>query len=882
MSHQQGFTRNRFAFFILAMAALCGLVLLLALEMQRSRERELEFAQRDIDALTETLAQHANGTIGKIDVVLRKVARDYPWLASLPAHDANRELRALLDSIPESQSLRIADSTGHIAYDASGIPPTGSIADRNYFKAHRDNPDSGLVISEPIFARFTHNWVFTVSRRLISPDGAYVGHVQGAVNADYFENFYRTLNIGEGGLIALLDNERRLIARYPAKRDALGKVVDSAPVRALIASNENMRRFREVSPIDGVDRILAAHRVEGMPFVIVIGRSTNEVLTSWRNTAFSYAVGISVLGFALAALILLWQRSYHYAWRKAGNMADALATNEKRSRVLLDSLPDPAWLRDEDSRFVMVNDAYLKACNKKREEVIGKRLDEVWLPSAASRFREQDDLVCRERIVTRDEGYADEHNRNSRYYEYIRSPVLDEDGRLIGIAGFARDLTEHKQAEDRIRYIAEHDHLTDLPNRLLLNTEMSRAIAGTVGNDAHMALLFLDIDRFKNVNDTLGHNIGDQLLLQVAERLRETIHADDTISRQGGDEFAILLVNCANSAMVAVIAQRVLDAIARPFMIGDHELSVTGSIGISIYPEDGADIDALLKAADTAMYSAKSAGGGSYRFFKPEMNARIRERMQLEHQLRRALEREELELHYQPQYDLADHRMIGVEALLRWHQHEHKGYVSPARFIPVAEDTGLIQPIGEWVLTEACRQGVTWDKEGVPEFTIAVNVSAAQLTARNLVGIVASALDRSGLPAHRLELELTESALMADQDRAITVLNDLRRLGVKLAVDDFGTGYSSLSYLKHLPIDKIKIDQSFIRDITTDRNDAAITQAIIAIAAKLELRVIAEGVEADGQLETLRAYGCNEVQGYHLGRPMPPDELIAHLRRAAA
>ena len=881
MTRQHGITGKRFIFVILALLALGGLVAMLALEVQRSRERELTFAQRNIEALSETLAQHVSGTIGKIDVVLRKVARDYPLLAAQTQHETNHELRALLSSIPESQSLRIANSGGSFVFDASGTLPTANIADRQYFLAHRDNLASGLVISEPIFARITNNWVFTVSRRLSSADGGYVGHVQGAVASEYFESFYRHLNIGQSGLIALVDSDRRLIARYPEKPEVLGKVVDSVHVREMLANGETTRRFRENSPIDGIDRILSAHRIDGLPFIIVIGKSTSEVLAGWRETATSYAVGITILGLILSVLILLWQRSYHRALHKAEKMTEALSTSERRSRVLLDSLPDPAWLRDEHSRFIMVNEAYLRFCGKPREQVIGKRLEEVWLPSAAARFREQDDLVRRERIATRDEGYGDEKNPSSRFFEYIRSPVLDESGELIGIAGFARDLTEHKQAEDRIRYLAEHDSLTDLPNRLPLNTEMSRAIAGTVGVGAHMALLFLDIDRFKNVNDSLGHNLGDQLLLQVAERLWEILQTNDTISRQGGDEFAILLVDCANSAMAAVIAQRILDAIARPFHIGDHELSVTASIGICLYPDDGADIDSLLKNADTAMYSAKSGGGNSYRYFKPEMNARIRERMHLEHQLRRALERQQLALHYQPQFDLANGKLVGVEALLRWQQPE-SGFVSPARFIPVAEDTGLILPIGEWVLTEACRQGVAWQRAGLPEFVIAVNLSAAQLAARNLVGMVASALGNSGLPAERLELELTESTLMKDHERARMVLGDLRRLGVKLAVDDFGTGYSSLSYLKHLPIDKIKIDQSFVRDITTDQNDAAITQAIIAIAAKLNLRVIAEGVETRDQLDTLRDYGCDEAQGFLLGRPIPADELAAKLNPAAA
>ncbi len=408
---------------------------------------------------------------------------------------------------------------------------------------------------------------------------------------------------------------------------------------------------------------------------------------------------------------------------------------------------------------------------------------------------------------------------------------------------------------------------------------MADAINRSVGSQAPMALLLLDLDHFKNINDSLGHEVGDKLLQLAAERLRHTLDAADTLSRSGGDEFAILLTECSGAPMIGRIAQRLLETMAQPFNVDGHELVLSASVGISMYPHDGTDLGALLKNADAAMYSAKAAGRNTYQFFTPEMNARVFERLSLENSLRKALPRQELMLYYQPQYRVGGGDPIGFEALLRW-RHPELGLVPPARFIPIAEETNLILPIGEWVLAEACRQQMAWQRAGQPATTVAVNLSPVQFRQRNLVSLVQRVLAETGLPAAQLELEITESLLMDDTERAVEVLHELKSLGIRLSLDDFGTGYSSLSYLKRFPLDKIKIDQSFVRDMIKDSGDAAIIQAIIAIAAKLELGVIAEGVENQSQLDYLALHQCGEVQGYLFSPPVPAAEVCRFFNSA--
>jgi diguanylate cyclase (GGDEF)-like protein len=419
---------------------------------------------------------------------------------------------------------------------------------------------------------------------------------------------------------------------------------------------------------------------------------------------------------------------------------------------------------------------------------------------------------------------------------------------------------------------SEHDFLTGLPNRMLLNDRVNQAIRLALRHRRKVAVLFLDLDGFKHINDSLGHPTGDKLLQSIAKRLVDCVRGSDTVSRQGGDEFVVLLSDEEHSEDAAVTARRMLRAVAEAHSIDRHDLHITSSVGVSVYPDDGMDAETLIKNADTAMYQAKENARESYQFFKPAMNARAVERQAIEEGLRRALERHEFAVHYQPKINLRTGEITGAEALLRW-THPIRGLVSPAQFIPIAEACGLILPIGNWVLREACQQARAWVDAGLPLVTMAVNISAIQLRDENFLEGIFAILQDTGLDPRFLELELTESVLMKHAESTASILRTLRAKGVQIAVDDFGTGYSSLSYLKKFPMDALKIDQSFVRQITTVPDETIIVAAVIGMGRSLKLRVVAEGVETQEQLAFLQAHQCDEAQGYYFSPAVLPQQF---------
>jgi diguanylate cyclase (GGDEF)-like protein/PAS domain S-box-containing protein len=453
------------------------------------------------------------------------------------------------------------------------------------------------------------------------------------------------------------------------------------------------------------------------------------------------------------------------------------------------------------------------------------------------------------------------------------SPIYDRGGQPTGAVIVFRDVSVARAMAMAIAHSAEHDFLTDLPNRMLLNDRISQAIAMAPRHLKKVAVLFLDLDGFKHINDSLGHTIGDRLLQSIAKRLVDCVRNGDTVSRQGGDEFVVLLSEVNRPEDTTITARRMLRAVAEPHSIGEHNLYITTSIGVSVFPDDGDDAESLIKNADTAMYQAKEDGRQGYKFFKSAMNVKAVERQGLEENLRRALERREFALHYQPKVDLKTGKITGAEALLRW-THPIRGLVSPLQFIPVAEECGLILPIGKWVLREACQQARRWLDAGLPRITIAVNISAMEFRNKGFLEGVVAILKEASLDPSFLELELTESVLMKHATSTEAILKALRARGIKLAIDDFGTGYSSLSYLRRFPIDALKIDQSFVRQITTTPNETAIVTAVIGMGRSLKLRVVAEGVETPTELAFLQSHLCDEAQGYLFSRPVPPDEFV--------
>jgi diguanylate cyclase (GGDEF)-like protein/PAS domain S-box-containing protein len=569
-------------------------------------------------------------------------------------------------------------------------------------------------------------------------------------------------------------------------------------------------------------------------------------------------------------------RALRYAIERK-TMEEALFVVKERAQVTLNCIGDAVVCTDISGNITFLNLVAEKMTGWPWEEAVGRPMDEVFrIQDAVTREvtpNPMDAVVGLNRtvhlpsncILVRRDGFETP-------IEDSVAPIHDREGKATGAVIVFRDVSATRAMAEQMTHSAQHDFLTGLPNRMLLNDRVNQAITSAPRHSKKVAVLFLDLDGFKHINDSLGHPIGDKLLQSIAKRLVGCVRGSDTVSRQGGDEFVVLLSEMEQQEDAAISALRMLEAVSQAHSIDQHDLHITASIGLSVYPDDGLDAETLIKNADTAMYQAKENGRQSYQFFKSAMNVRAVERQSIEESLRRALERKEFSLHFQPKVRLATGEITGAEALIRW-THPTRGPVSPATFIPVAEDCGLILPIGQWVLREACKQARAWLDAGLPLGTIAVNISSMEFRDDNFLESVFTTLSETGLDPKSLELELTESVLMKRAESAASVLKTLRARGVRIAVDDFGTGYSSLSYLRKFPIDALKIDQSFVRQITSAPDDTTIVTAVISMGRSLKLRVVAEGVETREELEFLRSHHCEEAQGYYFSRPVLPRQF---------
>ncbi len=548
----------------------------------------------------------------------------------------------------------------------------------------------------------------------------------------------------------------------------------------------------------------------------------------------------------------------------------------KLAATVFDSSREIIVITDANTNIISVNRAFSEISGYDSAEVIGQNIR--ILKSGRQDASFYDAMWKSIKSVGYWQGELWNRRKDGEVYPaWVSISAVRNEGNVIEkYISVSTDITEFKQAEDRIRYLAYYDPLTDLPNRTLLRDRTEQVLHNASRERRQAALLFLDLDNFKNINDSLGHLSGDELLQEVAKRIQSELRQSDTVGRLGGDEFLILLAD-VNVGAAMHVARNLLNGISRPFTAQGHTLTVSASIGIALFPRDGNTFEELHKNADIAMYKAKELGRNRYHFFTQELNSAAMERLVLENALRRALDENQLNLHFQPQVEIASGRIIGTEALLRWN-HPELGSVSPAKFIPVAEESGLIGPIGAWVVREACRQNKAWQDAGLPPMVVAVNTSTRQYSMGDVYAMVSDALQSSGLDPRYLEVEITESLLAQDIDATLDVLTNLKALGVQIAVDDFGTGYSSLAYLKRFPLNKLKIDQSFVRDLDTDEDDRAIAAGVINLGHSLQLTAIAEGVETEQQLETLRTLGCDEAQGYLFSRPLPPEELERLLR----
>ena len=565
--------------------------------------------------------------------------------------------------------------------------------------------------------------------------------------------------------------------------------------------------------------------------------------------------------------------------------AEMLFEEKERAQVTLNSIGDAVISTDAGGRVTYLNAAAQSMTGWSLEEGVGSPLEDVLqIADATTRETMQNPMTLaileNKTVSLMSNCVLIRRDGTEAAIEDSAAPIHDRRGHVTGAVMVFRDVSMARALSLKMAHLAQHDSLTDLPNRLLLNDRLTQALTLAHRNDQRLALLFLDLDRFKNINDSLGHAIGDRLLQSVAERLLACVRSSDTVSRQGGDEFVILLPEVSQPADAAVTAEKILLALSTPHRIDRQDLHLAASIGIVTYPEDGTEAKTLLKHADLAMYRAKDSGRNTYQFFEPDMNGYTADRQSLESGLHRAIERHEFVLHYQPIVRLDSEELIGVEALIRWH-HPQRGLVSPAQFIPIAEESGFIAAIGRWVLHEACRQSRGWRAAGLPPMRIAINISTVELRDKGFVENVGGILEEHGLLPRDLELELTETFLMRDSNSTAAVLQSLSDLGVRIALDDFGTGYSSLSHLKRFPIDTLKIDQSFVRNLAADADDASIVSAVIGMGKGLQIRIVAEGVETREQLAFLRRQGCPEGQGYYFSRPASAREFSQLLRRSA-
>jgi diguanylate cyclase (GGDEF)-like protein/PAS domain S-box-containing protein len=627
----------------------------------------------------------------------------------------------------------------------------------------------------------------------------------------------------------------------------------------------------------GLGAVRRAHAAAPrIPLVVLTGLDDDSVaLQALQEGAQDYLVKGQIETRGL-------RRALRYAIERK-SMEEALFAEKERAQVTLDSIGDGVICTDVAGGISFLNVVAENLTGWSYAEAKGLPMADVFQmlepTKRLSQFPQAPGLhAIASTALPAPSAILVRRDGTQTAIEESVAPIHDREGRTTGSVVVFRDVSVPRAMAVELAYVAQHDFLTGLPNRMLLSDRIARAIVSAKRHKNHVAVLFLDLDGFKHINDSLGHSVGDKLLKSIGVRLVACGRAADTISRQGGDEFVVLLSELQNAEDAAIAAARMLASVAEAHLIGDHELHVTTSIGVSVYPEDGLDAETLIKNADTAMYQAKENGRHGYQYFKPEMNARAVERQFLEESLRRALERNELSLHYQPKIDFKTGAITGAEALLRW-THPTRGAISPVQFIPIAEDCGLILPIGHWVLREACAQAQRWKAAGLPMSTMAVNVSAKEFRGEQFLKRLGEILEETGLDPHALELELTESVLMKHADSAAVILATLRERGVQVAVDDFGTGYSSLSYLRKFPIDALKIDKSFVGRLGMTADDASIVKAVIGMAQSLRLRVVAEGVETMEQSEFLQDQACDEAQGYYFGRPVAAPEFATLLRQ---
>jgi diguanylate cyclase (GGDEF)-like protein len=856
----------------------CGALLIAAIAVGATimagnfRERALDNSKRELENTVLLLSRHFDQQLEDLGAVqndliayMRSSGIDSveQYKRQLSSPDIHRMLQFKLSAVSYVGGINIFDVDGRLINSSSAWPvPPVSVADRSFFKTFKTDPRSPDMLVEPVYSRITGVWTTVITRRITGAHGEFLGTVGRGIEAAHFEKFFASVALGEGATISMFHHDGTLLARYPHTESMIGRVFKPGPLRLRAQARTGFVTERLLSPIDGEDRLTSSLSLANFPIVVVATTTISAALTDWRAQIrfLIAAAGLSALVIAIMMFLVVRKLSRQHRLSE-----QRLVLEKRRLDTAVNNMTQGLLLFDASQRLVVCNQRYLDMYGLSAEVVKpGCSFHDVIAHRQATGsfvgdvdaycFRVLSEIALRQAMTI---GTPD-----GRSIQVVNQPLADG-----GWVATHEDITERTRAEARITHLAHYDALTDLPNRTLFHERLRLELGRIVPGD-QLAVHYIDIDEFKSVNDSLGHLIGDELLKSVAASLSRCVSDSDFVARLGGDEFAIVQTAVRTAADVIGLVDRVFDAIRQPCECLGHQMTTDASIGIALAPEHGIALDQILKNADLAMYAAKSAGRRTYRFFQPDMDAQARARRILELELRQAIADEALEVYYQPCVSLADNRITGCEALVRW-RHPERGMISPAEFIPIAEETGLINQLGEWVLKTACAEAATWPDD----IRVAVNVSPVQFRPGTLALKIVAALDASGLPASRLELEITEAVLIRDDDDALRILHQLRGIGVRIALDDFGTGYSSLSYLQRFPFDKIKIDRCFVTDIAEPGGSACIVRAVVAIAAERNMTTIAEGIETPQQRDVLRALGCAEMQGYLFSPPKPAAEI---------
>jgi diguanylate cyclase (GGDEF)-like protein/PAS domain S-box-containing protein len=843
-------------------------------QAQRERQSAIDTTNRQNSNLAIAFEEHTVRTLKGVDAAVLLIAHEFERFGA-----ATEIGKFFEDGLIDGRlftNLAVADERGDLVISSQLLQPL-NVADREYFKAHERERSGELVIGQPILSRTYGNWAIPMSRRISKRDGSFGGVVSALVDPGYFLQFYEKTNLGEGGVVYLVGLDGIARARRAGNVATIGADMRQSTLLKVI-TKQPTGSFLSIGQIEGVPRYQSYRTLSQYPLAVVVGTAQAEVLADYSQNRVRYYSAAAIFSVIVALFTVLLV----LALRRKNRALDALSASETQFRATFEQAAIGIAHTDPSQRFLRVNEKLCKMVGYTREELLNMTIHDLTHPDdvglgTANRQRliagEISTLSVERRCVCKD-GSVIWLNRTI-------SVVREACGEPAYFIRVMEDISERKRLEHALQHLADHDRLTNLPNRGLIHDRLQHAVDQAVRRHRIVGVMFIDLDRFKVVNDTLGHTMGDRLLQLVAARLLTCVRSEDTVGRLGGDEFAIILTELADVNDAALVAQKILGVLCAPLDLDGREAFVSASIGIATYPQDGASADTLIMNADAAMYRAKAQGRNNYQFYAATMNEQAAGRLQMENSLRRAVEREEFLLYFQPKANVRTGAITGVEALLRW-KHASGRIVPPAEFIPLLEESGLIVPVGEWVLRAACAQIREWAAVGIADVPIAVNLSPRQFQQQDIAEVVRRALADYDVPPHLIEIEITEGAAMHNPEAASTALDMLKALGVRIAIDDFGTGYSSLSYLKRFPIDCLKIDRSFINDVITDVEDASIAEAVITLAHALGLKVVAEGVENEAQARFLAARGCDEMQGYYFARPMPAEEctrmLQSHLR----